>query len=163
MDSSSENSLTIEFMQAMNRLKNSMRPRQNPLYTDLYADLSSPEIHILFHMREFCVKKAEMEIPMQELHKQFDISKPALTQQINKLEDKGYIERIVHKDDRRSTFLQITPKGNDVFDQRKKIIAEKLDEFIKEMGEEDTKKLIELVNKLYEINLKQKSNEEKET
>ena len=48
---------------------------------------------------------------LSELNSYLNFTRPNLSQTINKLEDKGYVERVVLKDDRRVTYIKLTENG----------------------------------------------------
>ena len=72
-------------------------------------------------------------------------TRPNLSQTINKLEDKGYVERVVLKDDRRVTYIRLTENGKATAKAKYDEIFVRLENIAKILGEEDTDKLIELV------------------
>ena len=50
-------------------------------------------------------------IPMTEASKQLRITKPAVTNLVDRLEKNKYLKRLPHSKDRRITLLEIQPKG----------------------------------------------------
>ncbi|MDF2685374.1 MAG: Transcriptional regulator, partial [Clostridia bacterium] len=90
-------------------------------------------------------------IQMNEISSFLSISKPALSQIINKLEDKGLVERIFLRSDRRATYVRFTQKGLAIFEKKKDFMTLAANYIVKEMGEADSEKFIELLNKFYNI------------
>lgn len=86
-------------------------------------------------------------VGIAQISRQLNISKPATTQSINRLEDKGVVERVILKSDRRSTSLKFTEKGLNLFQKEKKRVDDMMEEVVVRMGENDTVKFIELLDK----------------
>ena len=57
---------------------------------------------------------SEIELSQEDLCDIFCQSKVTVAKTLRKLEDKGYIERIINKDNRRKYILKLTKKGEEV-------------------------------------------------
>lgn len=90
-------------------------------------------------------------LPMSHLVQEVDISKSALSQIINKLENKGLVERIFSKEDRRATYLIFTDKGSEIYHREHDEMVTTLNTIVKQMGVEDTKTFIDLLKRLHGI------------
>ena len=82
---------------------------------------------------------------LSELNSYLNFTRPNLSQTINKLEDKGYVERVVLKDDRRVTYIRLTENGLKTVTDGFNDLFSRLEKISKILGEEDTEKLIDLV------------------
>ena len=102
-------------------------------------------------MRLFFLLKENSEATVSDLISLMQTTKPALSQLLNALEEKGYLKRSISNYDRRSVALTITDEGNAVLEGHIKKTNSFLEEVINEFGTENTKKLIDLFNKLSEI------------
>ncbi|HHZ06691.1 MAG TPA: MarR family transcriptional regulator [Clostridiales bacterium] len=98
-----------------------------------------------------CQNPQTEQVAIGDLVKHLSLSKPAITQNINKLEDKGLVQRVTLRSDRRATYVQFTNKGKLLFEKEKRNIDDKMAEFVRRMGDEDTIKFIELLNKFRKI------------
>ena len=78
------------------------------------------------------------------------MSMPAVSQMINLLEDKGYVERYLTKKDRRVVYVHLTPAGKDEFIKQKNHVAAIMDQIMDRIGETDIDELIRLLNKFYD-------------
>ena len=87
-------------------------------------------------------------IKMSEISNRMNCSKPAITQMINDLEKKGYVERVLTKDDRRVVNVCLTKDGNEVLKKGETAMISMLDQITDSLGENDTSELIRIVNKL---------------
>ncbi|HFK1727310.1 MULTISPECIES: MarR family winged helix-turn-helix transcriptional regulator [Bacillus] len=87
----------------------------------------------------------------KELAHKLDISTSAVSQILNKLEDKGYIGRCINKDNRREIILSLADKANQYF-----IDINNLEEKINcqvygQLSLEDLKELTNILEKLHKI------------
>jgi len=77
------------------------------LYTRILAqaDLTLPQFALLSQLA------ARDLMPMTEISGKLFISKPAVTNLVDRLEKKHYLKRLAHEEDRRVCLIQILPKG----------------------------------------------------
>lgn len=90
----------------------------------------------------------EEMVQVKEISEVLSISRPALNAILNKLEDKELIERVRMKNDRKAVYIKLSDKTYDIYIQEKQRFVERMNGIVKSMGEEDTKILIKLLNKL---------------
>lgn len=91
------------------------------------------------------------DVTISRLAEELKVTKAASSKIITSLEKKGFVLRKIDSNDKRFSFIYLTPKGEAVVNKTycsmeniSKRIAEK-------MGEEDMSKLVSLMNKLYII------------
>lgn len=122
--------------------KFSAQPRQYRIKEGLNAS----ETGVFWAMKQIVAEKPDTELfGLSELNSYLNFTRPNLSQTINKLEDKGYVERVVLKDDRRVTYIRLTENGKATAKAKYDEIFVRLENIAKILGEEDTDKLIELV------------------
>ena len=80
-----------------------------------------------------------------------EMSKPAVSQMLNSLEDKEMIERVMTKDDRRVVYVCLTEKGKQQLDLAAQEMKEQVSKIVDALGPEDTAELTRLLGKLYAI------------
>ena len=89
----------------------------HPKFSRLYAqmlnrvDLTLPQYTLLYQLMLLGT------VSMTEISSRLEITKPAVTNLVDRLEEKNFLKRIPHAEDRRVILLEILPKG-------KKIITE---------------------------------------
>lgn len=90
-------------------------------------------------------------VTVNEIAEHFQFSKAAASKVITKLYNKGYVEKIINKEDRRSYLINVT-------DDTKKLIAETDEEvmtlferLLDEMEEQDINDLIRIINEVAKI------------
>lgn len=87
-------------------------------------------------------------IRVSELAERMEIATSAASRMLNSIERKGFITRTVNAKDRRNTYVCLTPAGTKILADSAKEMGVLWKRLIKRMGDEDTRKLIELWNKL---------------
>ena len=92
-----------------------------------------------------------------------EISNPAVSQKINVLEEKGYVERYSTKNDRRVVYVKLTEAGKKILERENERLMNSMKIIFDKMGEEDTEKFIELMSKLYKIIQETKEEQNKST
>ena len=79
------------------------------------------------------------------------VSRPAISQMLNSLEEKGYIRREIDGRDRRRLLLTLTAKGEKIMQVMKGHANRVIAEIISRFGEENTTRLIGLLNRFADI------------
>ena len=74
------------------------------------------------------------------------VTKGAVSQMLNSLEEKGFISRALSRENRRNTLVLLTPKGREQNE-----FNAKLDALIETMGRKDIEGLIAIVERLTEV------------
>jgi len=101
----------------------------------------------------FCIEKqAKIEdagIKTSELSNILKVASPTITQQINSLESKGYVERSADKSDRRVVRIKLTEKGNGILKEVKKEFRDAMEGLVGYLGDEKSNQLAELISEAY--------------
>ena len=122
--------------------KFSIQPKEFKLIDGLNASESG----VFRAMTQIVAEKPGTDLfGLSELNSYLNFTRPNLSQTINKLEDKGYVERVVLKDDRRVTYIRLTENGLKTVTDGFNDLFSRLEKISKILGEEDTEKLIDLV------------------
>jgi DNA-binding MarR family transcriptional regulator len=114
-------------------------------------DLNANEIMVCGILMQAKMNQNIDKIQAKDLSEKLKISRPALNTLLNKLEDKELIERIRTKENRKSVFIGLTEKAYDKYHNEQMKFVTFMNNIVTKMGEEDTDKLINLLNKLYTI------------
>ena len=88
---------------------------------------------------------------MSEIHHNLYISKPAVSQILNSLERKGYINRYIDTNDRRKIMVIPTPIAREALAASEAALNQKISRIVNEFGEENMLILINQLTSLYEI------------
>jgi len=113
------------------------------------GDLSRSELMMLKMIK---LHSAATEgVTNSTLSELLEISKSAVSQMINALEDKAYVERLTTKNDRRLVYIRLTVSGEQRLEQQLQALLQRMAEIFDRMGREDTEDLLRLLEKLYLI------------
>ncbi len=93
---------------------------------------------------------ADAEVTVSDIKSIMGVTKPAISQSLNALENRGYISRSIASGDRRSVALCITPEGCGALREQKQQIDLFLDRLIEKFGSENLKQLMDLFSRLME-------------
>lgn len=80
-----------------------------------------------------------------------ELSRPSITRILNDLEQRGLITRNIDSKDRRSVRIELTEAGIEAIEKANRRILSIAERLVISLGDSDTDKLIELINKLTEI------------
>ncbi len=112
------------------------------------GDISRSELFTLNMIR----KQSQFgNVSISALSEWLMISKSAVSQLINSLEDKGYVERIHARNDRRLVLVSLTETGKACLDRELIAFVNKLTQLFSALGESDTDELLRILAKLYDI------------
>ncbi|MBQ8791012.1 MAG: winged helix-turn-helix transcriptional regulator [Ruminiclostridium sp.] len=133
----------LKLIVAIGRL--SVQQKQN---SNLFPQMNQSESGVFLAMLQIMAEKPDTELfPLGELNSYLDYTRPNLSQTINKLEDKNYVERVTLKDDRRVTYIRLTEEGKEMLQEKHSSIADRMNRIKDVLGEEDINKLIELLTR----------------
>lgn len=134
-------------------------------YTKLYSLMESLKKSMEIKLDYFDLSRAEFTLmtvlsglemrhysaTTKDISEYLQITKPAVSQMLNALEEKGYIYREINKDDRRIVFIKLTEAGHKKVLGIHKHATGQIKTALEMMGEEDSRKLVELITKLKTI------------
>lgn len=86
-----------------------------------------------------------------ELAAHMKVSPPGASRALKGMEGKGFIERIVDREDRRNTYIRVTTAGEDAWNNTGRQIKEQMDRILSRMGEENVETFLSLWNRLLDI------------
>lgn len=131
--------LVYELIEALNNLKksniNCMHPKDK---------LSNNERMVLFIIHNV---GSNNRISLSIIRDKIKLAPSTITPIITSLEKRGLIERKIDTKDRRNIYIYLSSKGEKFTKQVDIELKNILNEYIKYIGDEDTKKLIYLINK----------------
>ena len=87
-------------------------------------------------------------VKMSQLSSYFKISAPAISQVMRRLEELGYIERIIRNEDRRSVYVNVSEKARKEIKKIQAHMDKTMNGLIDYLGEKDIDELIRLLDKV---------------
>lgn len=125
------------------------RFRRNMTHKKMNGEIPHSEFKLLKVIQR---KNAEgEEVTVSTLSEQMGVSKPAISQLINHLEEKEYLERVFTRNDRRLVYVRLTGPGEQFLAEHYQKFLLRMTEIFDKLGEKDTEELLRLLEKLYEI------------
>lgn len=86
--------------------------------------------------------------PIQHIGKKILLASSSITYVVDKLEDKGYVERLDCPDDRRVKFASITDKGRDFMEESFPKHADMIEDLFSHLSDEEVERSIDLLKKI---------------
>ena len=145
-----DKSLKEQYMQAM------MRFRKICMILPQRSDLNMTELIVMKGIARNS-SLSDNNTTVSEIQSKLHITKSAISQMMNSLEKKGYINREIDKVDRRKVIVTLTKAGKEVWKETKESADNNLEEFISRLGDEKTKQLIALLNDVSDISVEMKN------
>ncbi|SDX49889.1 MarR family winged helix-turn-helix transcriptional regulator [Paenibacillus sp. CF384] len=129
------------------RLIRVMRNMVNTLFGSLERDITSYGLNIeTFQILEFLYNKGPH--PIQKISDTFSIPSGSITYVVDKLEKKGYVERLPIPGDRRKTNAALTNEGRSYFDTIFPKHVQTITDNLSFVTDEEKQQLIELFKKI---------------
>lgn len=116
------------------------------LFELVVSDISQAEFMMLKLIKN-CAKSGPVTVSV--LGERLDISKSAVSQMLNALEDRGLARRFATRDDRRVSYVELTQEGQEILKKVFSRMNQMGSEILSEMGEEDIQTMIRLLEKMY--------------
>ena len=91
-------------------------------------------------------RRGDSCVRMTDVSRRLSITKPAATQAVNRLVDKGLVERVSDENDRRVVYIRPTAEGDAAFENELEVRLDFVDRAISRMGENRAEQLAELLD-----------------
>lgn len=113
------------------------------------SDISCSELSVLSVVCEN--EKLNKKVNVTEIASELKISKSAVSQSIAKLEKKGYVKRKINLFDKKINYISLSEDCLKKYEDKKNIYNCCINKVLVKMGEEDSKELSRLLEKLSDI------------
>lgn len=90
-------------------------------------------------------ENCQERVRMTDVSRFMMVSKPAATQAVNRLVDRGYVERVDDPNDRRVVYIQPTPEGRRCFEEELEMRLSIMRRAVARIGEEKGRQLAEIL------------------
>lgn len=115
---------------------------------DIMPDISGADFWTMWNIMD---KGEDGKITISELAKKTRVLPSAISRTLKRLEEKGYVERTVNKNDRRNTYVEITDRGREVAQEVREIMRDYGEAVLSKFDEEELSMLISYLNNIYDI------------
>ena len=104
-----------------------------------------------------CIAESpEQELKGSEIAGALGVAAPGVTFVLNRMEEKGFIKRTMDKKDRRAVIVTITEQGRLALEETIAELKMKIKKLAEYLGEDDSRTLIRIANKLVEFHANKK-------
>lgn len=117
-------------------------------FSDMFPNISRAEF---FTMSMIMDKEENGKITISELATKAHVLPPAMSRTLRGLENKGYVERNVNKQDRRNTYVELTEQGKKITLQTRTSMCEFGRAVMEQVDEDEIRRLVTYLNHIYEI------------
>ena len=122
---------------------------QKPCF-EQHGDLTNVEFFILLGIALMLEDEKE-GVTLSEIIEVTNMSMSAASKKVSILEKKGLLIRCVAQKDKRKAMIFLTEKGKSLCENERMKKREWIKEVISRMGIEDTKRMLELMNKMFDV------------
>lgn len=130
----------------------------------LDTELTRAEYYVLLYLREQSILRNDVTmdptVKAADISELLGISRPAVTKLLNALEKKEFIKRYISAVDKRSSAIELTASGLSAYQKANTNIYLISDKLAIDLGMEETKKFVQLLEKIsgiYETLLNEKN------
>ena len=122
--------------------------RRSGIYDRVNTKLSDADIMVLL-----CVAFCDMnqKVKLTDVAKTLKVTLPAVTHKVNDLVKKQYIEKVQSESDLRVVYIKLTEAGKSYVESIRDDYYKPIEQLTKHIGEEDTKNLLRILNKISEM------------
>ena len=122
--------------------------RRSGIYDRVTTKLSDADIMVLFCVA-FC--DINQKVKLTDVAKTLKVTLPAITHKVNDLVEKNYLEKVPSEKDLRVIFIKLTETGKNYVESIRDDYYKPIEQLSLHLGEEDTKNLLRIMNKISEI------------
>lgn len=108
------------------------------------AGLKRSEVFTLFSIKRIMDSKSS-SVKITDISKSLGVAPPTITQLITGLKQKGYVERSINTNDRRSVQIVLTEKGWHAIDKASNVFNKYFEGVVEYLGEEKSNELVNLL------------------
>ncbi len=116
--------------------------RKNPV-NQKTRELSFGEMGLLH-----CLSQQEDAVTAGELRRMIGIGAGGVTNLLNSLEKKGYVQRMMSPADRRSVLVLISAAGKELVEEKQNLILSFYTELLSRMGHDDTEEFLRILKRM---------------
>ncbi|HEY5562316.1 MAG TPA: MarR family transcriptional regulator [Clostridiaceae bacterium] len=109
--------------------------------------LTPGEIRALFTLDKTCLEESNGS-KVSDISRILKVAPPTVTLMITTMERKGYVKRIVDKNDRRAVSITLTKKGIEAVTIAKETFFKAMNNLVEYLGEDNSLKLAELLSQV---------------
>ena len=114
-------------------------------FSEMFPEVCKTDYFVLCTIMD---KGENGQITISELAKMLP---PAISRTLKGLEERGYVERNVNKNDRRNTYVELTEAGRQLTEEARQTMSDFGKSVMSQVDEADMKRLISYLDNIYHI------------
>ncbi|WP_195984240.1 MarR family transcriptional regulator [Clostridium sp. D33t1_170424_F3] len=83
-------------------------------------------------------------VTSSQLSNTMEVTKPAVSKAVGFLEERGFVARVNDREDRRRTYICLTPEGERVLEEARQTVLERINRIVDRLGEQEAQEFIRL-------------------
>ena len=96
-------------------------------------------------------KERNGRVKVSEISKALNLPRPGVTRTVGSMVEKGYLNKISSKEDGRVTYIEVSEKGQALFEKFNKDYFEDLSQRLSDISIEEADCMIETIEKFYQV------------
>lgn len=116
--------------------------------SEMFPELCKTDFFVLCTIMD---KGENGQITISELASRAKMLPSAISRTLKGLEERGYVERNINKNDRRNTYVELTAEGERLTEEARQIMADFGKSVMAQVDGEDMKRLISYLDNIYHI------------
>ena len=104
-----------------------------------------------FEAMNVLMNKEDGKVTISELAYKSKVHSSAISRTLHGLEEKGYVERSIDKNDRRNICVELTEEGKRVTTEARQIMCDYVKAVVEHLKDRELERLIAYMNKIYSV------------
>ena len=117
-------------------------------FSEMFPEVCKTDYFVLCTIMD---KGENGQITISELAARAKMLPPAISRTLKGLEERGYVERNVNKNDRRNTYVELTEAGRQLTEEARQTMSDFGKSVMSQVDEVDMKRLISYLDNIYHI------------
>ncbi len=85
-----------------------------------------------------------------QLAESLGVTRSAISQMVNKLEDRNIVKRVADKTDRKIAYIELSPEAEELYEKQQALCCESLAKVIEKMGTNKIDSFLSIANELFD-------------
>lgn len=126
-----------------------MAKRVRELLPPLPEGVTPAYIQYMDVIHKVLMKKKQVKI--SDISDSLQIPRPGVTRTVKEMEQKGYLQKKISKEDGRITYISITSKGEELSNKYDRDYYSRLVPYLENISNEEVNTMISVIEKLYAV------------
>ena len=118
---------------------------------DLLPELPEGVLPSYIRYLETVFKETHEKVKVSDLSSALNLPRPGVTRTVSSMVEKGYLNKISSKEDGRVTYIEVSEKGQALFEKFNRDYFEDLSQRLSDISIEEANCMIETIEKFYQV------------